>query len=386
MCCCCEDDDICEELCREQCCNAAGAELYCNPIDHLPISAKAEARCYVGVVTFLILFTASAAVVMLAYDPLAYPPKTAPIRVRGFGHRTLGKHVQDKDKDFPSMQSRRARRYESSYRNVTVVDFRSKRWDDLPENMRMIRSRNLLHVVLFSVLIGMSFLCYFKTHSTDPGGALDWERERPDLVWPQDSEEHSESEDVEASFVVGSKVSGLNRGGTDHCEKCNASKPPRLHHCSSCQRCILRMDHHCPWVGNCIGFLNMKYFLLFLVYTASATVYFFFIFVRFIAHVRFAPSLSSTFIMVLSISLPFAVIIAGGAFVSTTILFCWSMYLSLHNMTNVEYYKWKKAKEKREPYTLYSRGAYRNLQHILGKNWIFWLMPFRFASQRHLKN
>ena len=47
------------------------------------------------------------------------------------------------------------------------------------------------------------------------------------------------------------------------CKHCHRVKPPRAYHCSICRQCVIKMEHHCPWINNCVGVLNHKFYLLF---------------------------------------------------------------------------------------------------------------------------
>lgn len=48
------------------------------------------------------------------------------------------------------------------------------------------------------------------------------------------------------------------------CRTCNMIKPARSKHCGLCNACVAKADHHCSWINNCVGYLNFRWFLLFL--------------------------------------------------------------------------------------------------------------------------
>jgi len=146
------------------------------------------------------------------------------------------------------------------------------------------------------------------------------------------------------------------------CFKCNRVKPPRCHHCSTCKRCVLRMDHHCPWIGNCVGFENHKYFVLFLLYSTLAcfqeALCFSFAISFGIGYVE--ETLKTGYL--LGVILPSSICIGVGG------LFLFHMYLISKNLSTIEVNYFSK-----NPFDMSDK--IRNIEQIFGVNKLMWLIP-----------
>eukprot|EP01117_Protostelium_nocturnum_P013099 TRINITY_DN4864_c0_g1_i1.p1 TRINITY_DN4864_c0_g1~~TRINITY_DN4864_c0_g1_i1.p1 ORF type:complete len:402 (+),score=109.65 TRINITY_DN4864_c0_g1_i1:306-1511(+) len=214
-------------------------------------------------------------------------------------------------------------------------------------------------MIFFNILFFLLVWSYYKVVFADPG------------TIPRS---------FDAKYTSETKSDGSN---VRECFKCSNIKPDRAHHCSICKKCIKKMDHHCPWVNNCVGWGNYKYFVLFLLYIALTGL--------------FAASTSLSWVIEngvhgkiegRKIQIGVLFIFCGMFGLGMVLFFGSHLRLILINQSTIESFEKRRRRRKRigEEYEVeshsdirnfnpYNLGAKRNLQSVFGNNFMLWLIP-----------
>jgi len=174
-----------------------------------------------------------------------------------------------------------------------------------------------------------------------------------------------------------------------YCRKCDSLRPPRSHHCTDVQRCVLKFDHFCPWINNCVGYFNQKFFILFIFnITINTTYMMFFLIWRLLYGILTADMYKLTSENFNDLDLILTVtqlLILVTTNVSVSCLLGYQLNLVFQNTTNVERLEIKKAKrlhtqsqnshEKFDERSIYDRGLVENFKQVFGNSWRDWITP-----------
>lgn len=127
--------------------------------------------------------------------------------------------------------------------------------------------------LLGAFILVLTIINYLITAFMDPGYLP---RNTPEEIIKLEKENNI-TVDLSGAYYPTPKNKTVNVKGCDYdskfCTTCKFYRPPRAVHCSTCNMCVERFDHHCPFVSNCVGKRNYRFFYLFLVFGSLLCLY-----------------------------------------------------------------------------------------------------------------
>lgn len=224
----------------------------------------------------------------------------------------------------------------------------------------------VLAIILVSVLAIMLVWSYLTAVLTDPG--------KVPQGWHPFLDETQARHELERMAYSDYYFDRRDPRRPRFCKRCQSWKPERAHHCSVMGRCVLKMDHHCIWLVNCVGLLNYKFFLLFLLYSFVACLAVSALLIKplidFFSNALKGPIAPLVFIVAVT-NLAFAASLAGFLIMHFQLLAA--------NCTTIEMYE----KDRIHPWP-YNKGLRRNLEEVFGRKKLGWFLPLHSKEEKRV--
>mmetsp|Transcript_92212 Transcript_92212/g.261024 ORF Transcript_92212/g.261024 Transcript_92212/m.261024 type:complete len:153 (+) Transcript_92212:1-459(+) len=127
------------------------------------------------------------------------------------------------------------------------------------------------------------------------------------------------------------------------------------------------MDHYCPWLSNCVGFYNHKYFLLFLMYTVFSSCF---------ADYQLVHALATcTLPAGKKFMISQGVVLMSMLSATLTPFFAFHCWLVAKNMTTIEFCENHCKRVDGCYVSRFDKGLLLNIQSIMGVEWYKWPIP-----------
>lgn len=190
----------------------------------------------------------------------------------------------------------------------------------------------------------------------------------------------------------------VDRDEEYYCKHCKCVTGEDSQHCFLCGKCVSDLDHHCPWIMNCVGRDNHKYFFLFLFYVTIGCIYmacfsvppFYVITYKHKRFSKFQPRRIDSGMLSLCSVLPLTLSFAVGG------MMLWHFYLLASAQTSPEFainchHRLRAYKQGKKFSSKKDLGFVKNWQTRFGLEnnnfwYILWLFPFLYTPSVNTYN